>query len=468
MVFHCRCFSIHEYEYESRARSTTTQTFYSASSDFHPDSQAKASVFSNLPQKTSNLRVFTLAELKAATNNFCRDSKIGKGGVGIVYKGVIKSLEHPFHEIEVAVKYANGELQGHIEWVREVNVLGMVQHPNLVKLVGYCAEDDETSGTQRFLVYEFMSNRSVADHLSTCSKAPLSWSTRLKAAQDAARGLAYLHEGMDFQIIFGDVTSSNILLKDQWIAKLSDLGFARLGPEEGLTLVLNVVRGTVVYAAPEYTKTGHLTSMSLVMARDGDEADPFIKVFALLQKIGIEKIEEVSFAADPDNTWLNRCFAYVELQKKDAQIAYHKLQKTVFGKHCNIKVEWVELLVDPVEEEMHLIFKKVKLGKRQSQKRLQSSEREEARNKGSSSHQDSKKLNNTYTHIHSKSNYSLFYLFFLSINSHLLTSSFFLFKNPFHTSKTRSSHQLNHVPNIRKIQSFASLNCGCFSFSSFH
>lgn len=89
--------------------------------------------------------------------------------------------------------------QGHKEWITEVNVLGFVDHPNLVKLIGYCAEDDER-GIQRLLVYEYMPNRSVQDHLSSRVQTPLPWSIRLKIAQDAARGLAYLHEEMEFQV----------------------------------------------------------------------------------------------------------------------------------------------------------------------------------------------------------------------------------------------------------------------------
>lgn len=81
----------------------------------------------------------------------------------------------------------------------EVNVLGIVEHQNLVKLVGYCAEDDER-GIQRLLVYEFMPNGSVQDHLSSRFQTPLPWNVRLRIAQDAARGLAYLHEGMEFQV----------------------------------------------------------------------------------------------------------------------------------------------------------------------------------------------------------------------------------------------------------------------------
>jgi serine/threonine protein kinase len=84
--------------------------------------------------------------------------------------------------------------------VTEVNVLGVVEHPNLVKLIGYCAEDDER-GIQRLLVYEYVQNRSVQDHLSNrFIVTPLPWSTRLKIAQDTARGLAYLHQGMEFQV----------------------------------------------------------------------------------------------------------------------------------------------------------------------------------------------------------------------------------------------------------------------------
>ncbi|KDP20484.1 hypothetical protein JCGZ_05337 [Jatropha curcas] len=152
-------------------------------------------------------------------------------------------------------------LQGHKEWVTEVNVLGVVEHQNLVKLVGYCAEDDER-GIQRLLVYEYMPNRSVQDHLASRFQTPLPWAARIKIAQDAARGLAYLHEGMDFQIIFRDFKSSNILLDDKWNAKLSDFGLARLGPSDGLSHISTAVVGTIGYAAPEYIQTGRLTSKS--------------------------------------------------------------------------------------------------------------------------------------------------------------------------------------------------------------
>ncbi|PIN11054.1 Serine/threonine protein kinase [Handroanthus impetiginosus] len=230
-------------------------------SDTSSASSAKMS-FASLSQRPSNLKVFTFSELKTATRNFSRSLMLGEGGFGPVYRGVLTETEDSRKKIDIAVKQLSTRgLQGHKEWVTEVNVLGIVEHPNLVKLVGYCAEDDER-GIQRLLVYEYMPNRSVQDHISSRFQAPLPWATRLKVAQDAARGLAYLHEGMEFQIIFRDFKSSNILLDDQWNAKLSDFGLARLGPADGLSHVSTAVVGTVGYAAPEYIQTGRLTSKS--------------------------------------------------------------------------------------------------------------------------------------------------------------------------------------------------------------
>ncbi|MFQ6640349.1 hypothetical protein Gotur_016491 [Gossypium turneri] len=230
--------------------------------DFSSGSSTTKNSFAVMSQRRSNLREFTFLELKTTTKNFSRSLMIGEGGFGAVYRGLIRSSEDSHKKIDIAVKQlSRSGFQGHKEWVTEVNVLGVVEHQNLVKLVGYCAEDDER-GIQRLLIYEYMPNRSVQDHLSARFQTTLSWATRLKIARDAARGLAFLHEGMDFQIIFRDFKSSNILLDEQWNAKLSDFGLARLGPSDGLSHVSTAVVGTIGYAAPEYIQTGRLTIKS--------------------------------------------------------------------------------------------------------------------------------------------------------------------------------------------------------------
>ncbi|KFK32248.1 hypothetical protein AALP_AA6G217300 [Arabis alpina] len=205
----------------------------------------------------NDLKVFTFRELKFATKGFSRALLIGEGGFGCVYRGVVDS------KIDVAVKQLNRQgLQGHKEWINEVNFLAVVNHPNLVKLIGYCADDDER-GMQRLLVYELMCNRSLEDHLlGRVMDVSLPWLTRLNIARDAAHGLAYLHEEMDFQLIFRDFKSSNILLDERFRAKLSDFGLARQGPPEGLGHVSTSVVGTIGYAAPEYVQTGRLTAKS--------------------------------------------------------------------------------------------------------------------------------------------------------------------------------------------------------------
>ncbi|VAH03868.1 unnamed protein product [Triticum turgidum subsp. durum] len=214
----------------------------------------------SLPQRPNNdLRIFTFQELKSATRSFSRALMIGEGGFGCVYRGTIRSTLEPRRSLDVAIKQLGRKgLQGHKEWVTEVNFLGVVGHPNLVKLIGYCAEDDER-GIQLLLVYEFMPHGSLADHLSTRSPKPASWAMRLRVALDTARGLKYLHEDSEFKIIFRDLKPSNILLDENWNAKLSDFGLARLGPQEG-SHVSTAVVGTIGYAAPEYIHTGRLSS----------------------------------------------------------------------------------------------------------------------------------------------------------------------------------------------------------------
>uniref|UniRef100_A0A7N0UIU7 non-specific serine/threonine protein kinase n=2 Tax=Kalanchoe fedtschenkoi TaxID=63787 RepID=A0A7N0UIU7_KALFE len=240
----------------------------SAASAARSEVESDAAAFHNFlsQRRARDLRAFGFSELKSATRGFSRSSLIGEGGFGCVFRGAVRvedGGDGRGAKMDVAVKQLNRNgFQGHKEWMNEVNLLGVVKHPNLVKLVGYCAEDDER-GIQRLLVYELMQNKSLEDHLLTRAPSPpLPWMVRLRIAQDAARGLAYLHEEMDFQLIFRDFKASNILLDEHFNARLSDFGLARQGPAEGNGHVSTSVVGTVGYAAPEYVQTGKLTAKS--------------------------------------------------------------------------------------------------------------------------------------------------------------------------------------------------------------
>lgn len=206
---------------------------------------------------SANLRIFTLAELRSATKNFRPDMLLGQGGFGKVYKAwVHKKTLHPAKPgqgMPVAVKRLNSHsMQGWDEWQSEVHFLGRLSHPNLVKLLGYCTEDEDL-----LLVYEFMAKGSLENHLFRRGSNPLSWDLRLKIAIDAARGLAFLHAA-ERKIIYRDFKGSNILLDTNYNAKISDFGMAKDGPQTGESHVTTRVMGTFGYAAPEYVNTGHL------------------------------------------------------------------------------------------------------------------------------------------------------------------------------------------------------------------
>ncbi|XP_078440504.1 protein kinase superfamily protein [Wolffia australiana] len=200
-------------------------------------------------------QIFAFRELAAATKNFRQECLLGEGGFGRVYKGRLESTGQI-----VAVKQLdrNG-LQGNREFLVEVLMLSLLHHPNLVNLIGYCADGD-----QRLLVYEFMPLGSLEDHLHDIppDKEPLDWNTRMKIAAGAAKGLEYLHDKANPPVIYRDFKSSNILLDEGFHPKLSDFGLAKLGPVGDKTHVSTRVMGTYGYCAPEYAMTGQLTLKS--------------------------------------------------------------------------------------------------------------------------------------------------------------------------------------------------------------
>ncbi|XP_050147587.1 probable serine/threonine-protein kinase PBL23, partial [Malus sylvestris] len=216
-------------------------------------------------------QLFTYEELAAATDNFNPDSLLGEGGFGKVYRGYLDSI----NQIVAVKKLDRKGLQGSREFCSEVIMLSLVQHANLVNLIGYCAEGD-----QRMLVYEFMVNGSLENHLLSMHKnyldleffcsyedvylnmEPLDWYTRMKIAEGAAKGLEYLHETANPPVIYRDFKASNIILDEKFCPKLSDFGLAKLGPTGDKDHVTTRVMGTYGYCAPEYASTGQLTTRS--------------------------------------------------------------------------------------------------------------------------------------------------------------------------------------------------------------
>ncbi|VVB16611.1 unnamed protein product [Arabis nemorensis] len=199
----------------------------------------------------TNKRRFTYSEVTNMTNNFQR--VVGEGGFSIVYHGTLNGYE------QVAVKVlSQSSTQGYKQFKAEVDLLMRVHHANLVSLVGYCGEGDHLA-----LIYEFVPNGDLRQHLSGKGGISVfSWGFRLQIAVEAALGLEYLHSGCIPPIIHRDVKTTNILLGEQFKAKLADFGLSRSFPVGGESHVSTVIAGTPGYLDPEYYRTSRLTEKS--------------------------------------------------------------------------------------------------------------------------------------------------------------------------------------------------------------
>ncbi|KAK3140479.1 hypothetical protein QOZ80_5AG0401590 [Eleusine coracana subsp. coracana] len=196
---------------------------------------------------------FTLRDLELATNRFSKDSVIGEGGYGVVYRGRLSN------GTPVAVKKILNNLgQAEREFRVEVEAIGHVRHKNLVRLLGYCVE-----GTQRMLVYEYVNNGNLESwlHGELSQYSSLTWLARMKILLGTAKALAYLHEAIEPKVVHRDIKSSNILIDDEFNAKISDFGLAKmLGA--GKSHIATRVMGTFGYVAPEYANSGLLNEKS--------------------------------------------------------------------------------------------------------------------------------------------------------------------------------------------------------------
>lgn len=189
---------------------------------------------------------FSIQALRSVTSNFSEQNILGRGGFGVVYRGELED------GTQVAVKRMEAAVvssKGLSEFESEIAVLTKVKHRHLVGLLGFCAE-----GMERLLVYEYMPQGNLGQHLfeyKDISEKPLTWKMRLTIALDVARGLEYLHNLAHRSFIHRDLKSSNILLTDDFRAKVSDFGLVKLAPE-GKYSVETRLAGTFGYLAPEY------------------------------------------------------------------------------------------------------------------------------------------------------------------------------------------------------------------------
>ncbi|KAJ1270141.1 hypothetical protein BS78_06G032200 [Paspalum vaginatum] len=255
------------------------------------------------------LKAFVYAELEEATNGF--EEVTGTGASGIVYKG---QLQDEVRTCIAVKKLDKIQKETEKEFTVEVQAIGQTNHKNLVRLLGFCSE-----GTERLLVYEFMTNGSLSRFLS--GDVRLKWNIRVQLALGIAKGLQYLHEECSTQIIHCDIKPQNILLDDNFTAKISDFGLAKL-LRTNQTQTITGIRGTRGYVAPEWFKSSAITA----------KVDVYSFGVILLELICCRRNVEME-AAEEDRKvltyWANNCYRYgrVDLLVESDDEAISRLEK---------------------------------------------------------------------------------------------------------------------------------------------
>ncbi|KAL3728909.1 hypothetical protein ACJRO7_033487 [Eucalyptus globulus] len=240
---------------------------------------------------------YTFEDLKKVTGNF--SEQIGRGAFGTVYKGTLMKNQHSSKAVAVK-KLKEISSDGEMEFLAEVKTIGKTHHRNLVRLLGYCHD-----GENRLLVYEYMSNGSLADVLFK-AEHQASWEVKMGIAQNVARGLLYLHEECETQIIHCDIKPQNILIDDNMQAKIADFGLSKLlKPDQ--TNTTTMIRGTRGYVAPEWHKQRPVTV----------KADTYSFGVVLLEIICGRRCVDSSLPEEEAilEDWVYHCFQAGELDK---------------------------------------------------------------------------------------------------------------------------------------------------------
>ncbi|KAJ0552982.1 putative protein kinase RLK-Pelle-DLSV family [Helianthus annuus] len=203
----------------------------------------RSDVESSSQMGSAEVPLFSLSKISRATDDFSVNNKLGEGGFGPVYKGVLEGGQ------EIAVKrLSKSSRQGLLEFENEVICIAKLQHRNLVKLLGYCIQGDD-----KMLIYEYMPNKSLDSFLFDGSrKLLLDWPQRFQIIHEIARGLLYLHQDSRLKVVHRDLKAGNILLDHQMHPKISDFGLARMFKEEQSEATTKRVVGTLGYISPEY------------------------------------------------------------------------------------------------------------------------------------------------------------------------------------------------------------------------
>ncbi|XP_042389813.1 LRR receptor kinase SERK2-like isoform X2 [Zingiber officinale] len=267
------------------------------------------------------LKRFAYRELQIATDGFSEKNVLGQGGFGKVYKGVLPDSS------KIAVKRLTDYESpgGEAAFLREVEMISVAVHKNLLRLIGFC-----TTPTERLLVYPFMQNLSVAYRLREfkTGEAVLNWPTRKRVALGTARGLEYLHEHCSHKIIHRDVKAANILLDEDFEAVVGDFGLAKL-VDVRKTSVTTQVRGTMGHIAPEYLSTG----------KSSERTDVFGYGIMLLELVTGQRAIDFSRLEEEDDVLLLDHVKKLQREKRLSDIVDRNLNNEYDGHEVEMMIQ---------------------------------------------------------------------------------------------------------------------------------